>query len=61
MYNSLKILLNALKRERLKSNKDTLNIYIIALNLIIDPNAIKLIKELNGLFLALATIKVYLD
>jgi hypothetical protein len=61
MYNSLKILLNALKRERLKSNKDTLNIYIIALNLIIDPNAIKLIKELNGLFLALTTIKVYLD
>jgi hypothetical protein len=61
MYNSLKILLNALKRERLKSNKDTLNIYTIALNLIIDPNAIKLIKELNGLFLALTTIKVYLD
>jgi hypothetical protein len=61
MYNSLKILLNALRRERLKSNKDTLNIYTIALNLIIDPNAIKLIKELNGLFLALAAIKVYLD
>ncbi|CZR52934.1 related to calcium-independent phospholipase A2 [Phialocephala subalpina] len=57
---SLEILSNASKREGLRSGKDAPNICTAALNSIIDPDAIKLAKELDGLPLALATAGAYL-
>ncbi|KAH6673053.1 hypothetical protein B0J14DRAFT_654782 [Halenospora varia] len=58
---SLKILSNASRREGLGSGKDVLDICIVALNLMLDPNAIKLAEELDGLPLAIATAGAYLD
>jgi hypothetical protein len=59
--NSLKILLNVLRRERLRSGKNVLYFYNTDLILILDPNAIMLARELNKLPFTLATIKAYLD
>ena len=57
---SLEILSNASRREGLISGKDVPDFWAIALNLILDPEAIKLAKELNGLPFALATAGAYL-
>jgi hypothetical protein len=61
MRNSLKILSNTSRWDRLRSSKDTPDIYTIALNSIIDPDTIKLTKELDGLPLILAITRVYLN
>jgi hypothetical protein len=61
VHDSLEILSNASRRDGLRSSKDTPDICSTALNLIIDPDAIKLAKELDGLPLALATAGAYLD
>jgi hypothetical protein len=61
VYDSLEILSNASRREGLRSGKDIPGICTIALNSVIDPDTIKLAKELNGLPLVLATAGVYLD
>ncbi|KAL5325418.1 hypothetical protein ACEPPN_006543 [Leptodophora sp. 'Broadleaf-Isolate-01'] len=61
MRDSLKILSNTSRREGLRSGKDTPDICTAALNSMIDPDAIKLAKELDGLPLALATAGAYLD
>jgi hypothetical protein len=58
--NSLEILSNASRREGLISSKYVLGFWTIALNLILDPDAIKLAKELDRLPLALATARAYL-
>ena len=58
---SLQILSNASRREGLTSGKDVLDFCTIALILILDPDAIKLAEELDGLPLALATAGAYLD
>jgi hypothetical protein len=61
MRDSLEILSNASRREGLRSGKDILGFCAINLILMLDPDAIKLAKELDGLPLALATAGVYLD
>jgi tetratricopeptide (TPR) repeat protein len=58
---SLKILSNASRREGLSNSKDAPDICTTALNSMIDPDAIKLAKELDGLPLALATAGAYLN
>lgn len=59
MRDSLKILSNESRREGLISGKDTLHSWLL-LNLLPDPDAIKLAKELDGFPLALATVRAYL-
>jgi tetratricopeptide (TPR) repeat protein len=58
---SLKILSNASRREGLINGIDFLDLYVSLLTLILDPNAIRLAKELDGLPLALTTAGAYLD
>jgi tetratricopeptide (TPR) repeat protein len=58
---SLEILSNASRRAGLGNGKDVLGFYITALISILDPDAIKVAKELDGLPLALATAGAYLD
>lgn len=58
---SLKILLNVSRQEGLKSGKNVLHFCDADLILILDPDAIKLAKELDRLPLALATARAYLD
>jgi hypothetical protein len=61
MHNSLEILSNVSRREGLIDGKDVSYFCTIALILLLDPDAIKLAKELDGLPLALATAGTYLD
>ena len=60
---SLEILSNASRREGLINGKDVdvLDFCIIALNSMLDPDAIRLTKKLDGFPLALATAGAYLD
>jgi hypothetical protein len=58
---SLEILSNVSRREGLKSGKNALHFCNADLILILDPDAIMLAKELDGLPLALAIAKAYLD
>ena len=58
---SLEILSNVSRREGLINGKDVSCFYTAALILVLDPDAIKLAKELDGLPLALATAGAYLD
>jgi hypothetical protein len=58
---SLKILSNVLRQEGLKSGKNVLHFCDTDLILILDPDAIMLARELDGLPLTLATARVYLD
>lgn len=54
-------MLNTLRQEGLRSGKDVLGFYTVILILLLDPDAIKLAKELDGLPLILATARVYLN
>jgi hypothetical protein len=58
---SLEILSNASRREGLMDGKDVSYFCTAALISVLDPDAIKLAKELDGLPLALATAGAYLD
>jgi len=58
---SLEILSNASRREGLTSGRGVPYFCAIALTLMLDPDAIKLAKELDGLPLALATAGAYLN
>ena len=58
---SLEILSSTSRRGGLRSGKDLVNFYTIALILMLDPDAVQLAKELDGLPLALATAGAYLD
>jgi hypothetical protein len=58
---SLEILSNVSRREGLASGKNVLHFCDTDLILILDPDAIVLAKELDGLPLALATAGAYLD
>jgi hypothetical protein len=61
VHDSLEILLNVSRREGLRSGKNVLHLCNADLILILDPNAIMLARELDGLPLALATTRAYLD
>jgi tetratricopeptide (TPR) repeat protein len=58
---SLQILANASRREGLKNGKISKAFGATALIVVLDPNAIELATELDGLPLALATAGAYLD
>jgi tetratricopeptide (TPR) repeat protein len=58
---SLEILSNVSRREELRSGKNVLHFCNTDLILILDPDAIMLARELDGLPLALATAGAYLD
>ncbi|KAI9773494.1 MAG: hypothetical protein M1839_002076 [Geoglossum umbratile] len=58
---SLEILSTTSRRKGLMDGKDILQFCIAALILVLDPDAIKLAKELDGFPLALATAGAYLD
>ena len=58
---SLEILSNVSRREGLRSGKNVLHFCNTDLILILDPDAIMLARELDGLPLALATAGAYLD
>jgi hypothetical protein len=58
---SLEILSNVSRREGLRSGKNVLHFCDADLILILDPDAIMLARELDGLPLALATAGAYLD
>jgi hypothetical protein len=60
VLDSLEILSNTSRREGLISGKEVLDLCAAALILMLDPDAIKLAKELDGLPLALATAGAYL-
>jgi hypothetical protein len=60
VLDSLEILSNTSRREGLISGKEVLDFCAAALILMLDPDAIKLAKELDGLPLALATAGAYL-
>ncbi|KAM3066459.1 hypothetical protein ACMFMG_012044 [Clarireedia jacksonii] len=61
VQDSLEILSNVSRREGLRSGKNALHFYDGELILILDPDAIMLARELDGLPLALATAGAYLD
>jgi tetratricopeptide (TPR) repeat protein len=61
MDDSLEILSNVSRREGLRNGKNFLHFGNIDLTLILDPDAITLARELDGLPLALATAGAYLD
>lgn len=61
MRDSLEILSNVSRREGLRSGKSVLHLFNADLILILDPDAIMLARELDGLPLALATAGAYLD
>jgi tetratricopeptide (TPR) repeat protein len=61
IQDSLEILSNVSRREGLRSGKNFLHFCDADLILILDPDAIMLARELDGLPLALATAGAYLD
>jgi tetratricopeptide (TPR) repeat protein len=61
VHDGLEILSNVSRREGLRSGKNVLHLCNADLILILDPDAIMLARELDGLPLALATAGAYLD